>query len=278
MKKILCPIDFSENSIEAARFAIRFTQLAGSRLKFFYVSSVVVPAGGDVEVPAQQLRLRKEELEEQINRLYQEMGIDRNGQNVSCETLDYVSITHGIANEAGKYAADLIIMGTTGASGLKRFLIGSVTTSVIDLVSCPVLAVPSDFGEGVIKRVGMATEITNVHKEIVDAVTFARIYNADLELFHVGMHSQEGETLAQELRGMTSYDKITFVETPQKYEGDVIGGLNAYVEQRSPDVLVMHHVQRNWFERLITGSRTKDMLFHSNAAILTFNHEKEKAL
>jgi nucleotide-binding universal stress UspA family protein len=276
MKKILCPIDFSENSIEAARFAIRFTQLAGSQLKFFYVSSVVVPAAGDVEVPVQQLRLREEELEEQINRLYHEVGIDRNSQNVSCETQDYVSITHGIAEEAGKYGADLIIMGTTGASGLKRFLIGSVTTSVIDLVSCPVLAVPADFGEGIIKRIGMATEVTNVHKEIIDAVVFARIYHADLELFHVGMHRQEGHQLAQELRDKTGYANITFVETPEKYEGDVIGGLNAFVEQRNPDVLIMHHVQRNWFEKLITGSRTKDMLFHSNAAILTFNHEKEK--
>jgi len=277
MKKILCPIDFSENSIEAARFAIRFTQLAGSQLKFFYVSSVVVPAGGDVEVSAQQLRLRKDELEEQINRLYQEIGIDRSDQHVSCETQDYVSITHGIAEEAEKYAADLIIMGTTGASGLKRFLIGSVTTSVIDLVSCPVLAIPSGFGEGIIKRVGMATEITDVHKEIVDAITFARIYHADLELFHVGMHRQEGEALAHELREKTGYVNITFVETPENYAGDVIGGLNAYVEQRSPDVLIMHHVQRNWFEQLVTRSRTKDMLFHSNAAILTFNHEKKKA-
>jgi nucleotide-binding universal stress UspA family protein len=53
---------------------------------------------------------------------------------------------HAIAQEAEQQQAALIFMGSVGHSALARFLIGSVTSSVLHLVSKPTIAVvyPSD--------------------------------------------------------------------------------------------------------------------------------------
>lgn len=47
-----------------------------------------------------------------------------------------------IVEEAKKKNVDLIIMGTRGTSGLKRFFLGSVAQKVIGYAPCPVMVVP----------------------------------------------------------------------------------------------------------------------------------------
>jgi len=47
----------------------------------------------------------------------------------------------GIIDFAKEADADLIIIGTKGLTGVERFLMGGVATSVIRHAHCPVLAV-----------------------------------------------------------------------------------------------------------------------------------------
>lgn len=274
MKKILCPVDFSENSLDAARFALRFAAVAESEIKFLYVSSVLIPTGGinygiNVETPTVHLRLRTEELEEQIDALYKEADLVRDPQTAVCHAVDYASVVHGIADTAAKDRSDLIIMGTKGAAGLRRIFMGSVTTSVIEEAQCPVLAIPASFDVRYVEKVALATEMVNVEKEIVPALEFARVFNAQLDLFHVSVRQPDGDKLVQELKQSTGYDKISFTEVIPEIEGDVNGGLHTYVEKYSPDVLVMFYTHRNWFDKLLLSSRTKNVVFHAETAVLS---------
>ena len=58
---------------------------------------------------------------------------------------DMIVATKSIAAEIVEYAdklkVDLIIVGTTGRSGLKRMLLGSVASEVVKYADCPVLIV-----------------------------------------------------------------------------------------------------------------------------------------
>jgi nucleotide-binding universal stress UspA family protein len=49
-----------------------------------------------------------------------------------------------VANEAG---CDLIVIGTRGATGLSRLVMGSVTAKVVRMSDVPVLAVPAEDDE-----------------------------------------------------------------------------------------------------------------------------------
>ncbi len=52
-------------------------------------------------------------------------------------------IESAILDYAKENAADLIVMGTHGRSGVPHFLVGSVAERVVRVAPCPVLTVPS---------------------------------------------------------------------------------------------------------------------------------------
>ena len=53
------------------------------------------------------------------------------------------SAAHGIINQAEEWAADLIVNGTYGRTGLYHFLMGSVAEHVARKSACPVLIIPN---------------------------------------------------------------------------------------------------------------------------------------
>ena len=58
------------------------------------------------------------------------------------ETFPYVtSVTGAIIDYAANKDIDLIVIGTRGRTGLKRFLLGSVANAVVQHAHCPVLLV-----------------------------------------------------------------------------------------------------------------------------------------
>ena len=71
---------------------------------------------------------------------------DIKGHGVTTEFASLEMTTHGTAHTIAGFAreagADLIVVGTSGASRLVRVLVGSVTRRLLELAPCPVLAVP----------------------------------------------------------------------------------------------------------------------------------------
>ncbi|MDC1211866.1 universal stress protein [bacterium] len=55
--------------------------------------------------------------------------------------------------------ADLIVMGTTGATGFKEIMLGSVASGVIQHAHCPVLAVPNSEKFGVPTNILLAADL-----------------------------------------------------------------------------------------------------------------------
>lgn len=54
---------------------------------------------------------------------------------------DQPSIVHAITKIAEKEGCDLIVIGTKGRTGIKRFLLGSVASGVVTYAPCPVLVI-----------------------------------------------------------------------------------------------------------------------------------------
>ena len=66
----------------------------------------------------------------------------KQGVKHSTETiLDIVSAVDSIVNYADDKNADLVVIGTKGRTGLKRFLLGSVANGVVAHAKCSVLVV-----------------------------------------------------------------------------------------------------------------------------------------
>jgi universal stress protein A len=133
IKKIICPVDFSELSRKALQYANEFARLSDG--KVFLVG--VIENDPTINY-SHDLEKEDSDEEKRLTALIEE-------ENMAGIVADYV-IYEGSAEEcildyAKRQKADVIIMGSHGRRGLKRMILGSVAEHVIRRAPCPVLVV-----------------------------------------------------------------------------------------------------------------------------------------
>jgi len=138
-KKIVIPTDGSDVSFEAAKHAVNIAKKFDAELYAIYVVDVSpfvgLPAEGSWELISELLKEEGNEALKKVKKLAEE-----NEVNIHTEILEGVPAKE-IVEFAEKKKADLIVMGTTGKTGLERILLGSVAERVIKNAHCPVLVV-----------------------------------------------------------------------------------------------------------------------------------------
>jgi nucleotide-binding universal stress UspA family protein len=142
-KRILCPVDFSVASEHAAAHAVAIARWFGSTITALHVDNPIflpIPgltaAGYRGELREDETAIR--EIAGRVTETFPALGGD--------VALD-VRVEIGppqtkIVAAAVALPADLIVMGTHGASGLEYLVLGSVTEHVLRNAPCPVLTVP----------------------------------------------------------------------------------------------------------------------------------------
>lgn len=144
IKRILVPIDGSDDSWKAAAYGIRIAKLSDARLVFLH--AVPIPyytsqfAGGLLLRQKYQEEAKK--FADSLISSAKDMATKAGIKMVESEVLyDVVSIPDSIVNYAARSNVDLIIMGSKGLTGIKKFVLGSVAEGVVSHASCPVLVV-----------------------------------------------------------------------------------------------------------------------------------------
>ncbi len=132
-KKILCPVDFDQNSLRALRLACELAQEGKAVL--YVVHVVAMPPGPEVALPFGRMEAAaRTKLEEMIRR--------KVNVKARCE----IKVLMGdpsveILQVAKRLDAKLIVMATHGRKGLRRLVLGSVAEQVVREAPCPVLTV-----------------------------------------------------------------------------------------------------------------------------------------
>jgi len=139
INKVLVPIDFSDYSKNALRYATQFAKQFSAKMFLVYVvEPVIYPADfsmGQVAIPSTDIDLQKR-AEEELKNLAKNF-ID---PAIEVETI----IKTGkpfveIIETASEKDADLIIMATHGHTGVEHLLFGSTAKKVVRKAPCPVL-------------------------------------------------------------------------------------------------------------------------------------------
>ena len=143
IRRILCPIDFSDYSRRALDHAVAMARWYDSTITLLHVYSVVPVAayapGTPMHPPVALPPVDREQLLASMQRFAEDaVGSDR---PIQCETCEGHAAAK-ILDRAKAMPSDLIVMGTHGRSGFERFVLGSVTEKVLRKAACPVLSVP----------------------------------------------------------------------------------------------------------------------------------------
>jgi nucleotide-binding universal stress UspA family protein len=138
--RILCPIDFSDFSAHVVDQAVTMARWQKARIIALHVYSPSVAPIPTLPPPAE--RVGQSEIE-RMRANTRSCFQPATSAGIDVEVLvDIGRPAAEILARAANIPADLIVMGTHGAGGFERFLLGSVAEKVLRRSPCPVLTVP----------------------------------------------------------------------------------------------------------------------------------------
>ncbi|HEX5154794.1 MAG TPA: universal stress protein [Parafilimonas sp.] len=261
MKTILVPVDFSFASINALSFAAEVAKRASTRL----IVVTIVQKDEDDEETKKKLKTIESDLEKSID------------PDLNCESL----IAHGnFVTTLKKIIAvqqpDLIVMGTKGASGLKKMLIGSNTVKVIAKTSVPVLVIPevARFESFLYKgknRIVLATDLEFFENE--DSLRILKeigllIIEPKLRVLNV---RPANTMLPDEKRAEREFLLSFFhpeIETERftMFSNNVISGINYYLKEKGDTGLIAMIARDSG--HLVQKHYTREMASHTHLPLL----------
>jgi nucleotide-binding universal stress UspA family protein len=285
MKKILVPTDFSYNALQAAAFAAEMAQKANATIYLIHVleggnEKIFQPLPLYDKYKDLSLSDRKEELEafeDKVSQLYPEVRI-------KAEITGHAPVG-GIIAYSRTVGADLIVMGTKGATRLKEVFMGSVAAGVIQKSEIPVLAVPATTKVVQIDTILFATSHFEENRAILDVITrIASLYGATIR---VAVFMDTDTASAAEYMDSTrrleryktflkdSYPRIPFTFTlieGRHFENSI----EDYCIENGVDLIALIPYPKTFFEKMIHSPATQRMAFHSAIPILTIPYDLEE--
>jgi nucleotide-binding universal stress UspA family protein len=139
-RKILCPVDFSTGSERALQKAEELARLLGAEIELLHAYQLPVLALPDAPVTVSPTYVA--DLTDRAERAIEPLreGLKARGVAATSRLVEGVP-ADVIVGRAAELGADMIVMGTHGHGGFRRFLLGSAAERVVRMATVPVLTV-----------------------------------------------------------------------------------------------------------------------------------------
>ena len=274
-KSILCPIDFSENSELALRYAAALAEQNHGRLIVFHSIPVSAVLAGLPPLPV----VNEPIWQDDVKRL-----IDKTAEPYTGRKLRLVTrLVSGdpavqILLTARDENVDLIVMGTHGTSGYEALFMGSVTNKVLHKAKVPVLTVckptravlTGDPDEPLlIGKILCAIDPSHVNLSALRAaLSLARKYKSTLLIFTVE-ESKDQKAVVKDLEELLQPEKeklckVEFIHS----KGDPVQQVLKAIQDFEVDLAIMGHHTRGLRPFEVLGSVTLRVIPRSNCAVL----------
>lgn len=267
--KILFPTDFSPFSKKALEFACPIAKTTKSELIVFY--SIHVP-GSTISMMNEMMNILENEAHEDLKAIISE--IEENYDNIELSgTTGVGDPVLAIKEYAQKTSCNLIVMGTKGATGLKKALIGSNAAGVIDNLKTPTMLIPEDAQFTGLNNIIYATDLQDIDNELEQIIELTKPWNPEITVLHVIPENlkieeiNEAET-GSELVRKHHYKKLRFKLLTGT---DPNAEIEYYIKETGEkDLLVMFAEKRSLLARIWDKSLSKKMAFHAELPLLVF--------
>jgi nucleotide-binding universal stress UspA family protein len=136
---VLCPIDFSEPSRAALRYAAAVAEYFGARLTLLTVNDPLLEQAADMASGEGSLRTAAAA---ELERFFQDTFSGRPPAVPATFAVASGKPDAEILQVSRQSGAELIVMSSRGATGIRRLFLGSITERVLRETGVPVLVTP----------------------------------------------------------------------------------------------------------------------------------------
>ena len=297
LRRILCPVDFSEPSLRALQQASTLARWYQSALTALYVDTAL-PVGGGRDVGAFAVAptavLEAARSTRVVDDLRGFVGRVLHGPGVDVEVEESRDAADAILRRAVTLGADLIVIGTHGRTGINRWFVGSVAERVLRRAASPVMVVPPH------DRVPTSTV---AFKHILCAIDFsdssiaasrwalslAEEADAHLWLLHtlevppeLRVSAVVAEDEIEELNASARADALNRLRSliPEEAArfcsietatttGEAAHAILKFAVEHETDLVVMGAQGHGAVDRFIFGSKTRDVIAGTTCPVLT---------
>lgn len=270
MFTIIVPTDFSDTARNAVGFALQMANDLHSIQVILYNAYSKSAIGVDGTPLSIDPETNRQITLMALSNLRSEFPI-RAGLTVDI-LAEEGDLAANLARMAADKKVDLAVMGINGANKLEQVLIGSTTLSVVKKASLPVMIIPPDAGYRKIRKILFCSDLHDVQKTtpLFRLKTMLDIFGPRLVIGHVStnyynetLHQQKEEIAA--LRTMLDEYDPEFAVLPA---GDFAESTSQLATEKKVDLLITVPRKHSFFEKLISPSHTKKLVYHSELPVL----------
>lgn len=275
MKKILVPTDFSEVAENAYIHALELARKVQAEIILLHTYEL--PVIDTQYFPDNYLSLydslelsKFDAFKDQITKL-RAIAEERHLHTIKMtHRLMYGDLLGCIKTAIKEDNIDLVVMGTSGASGWKEIFIGTNTGEVVTATEIPVLSVPLVAKYDKIETIGFTTRYREKDKEaLLQVLDIAKKMKATVKCLYVRNSDSDvslSTIAAWEKRFLN--EPVQFFVIPSEHTADTIVD---FVASQSIDLLAMTTYKRSFFSELFTTHFTERMTYHSDTPILVLH-------
>ncbi len=288
LKRILCPVDFSDFSVSAYEYALTLAEYYEAHVVALHTVELskypfadYVGATGNL---ADLLRALREGGKAKLLEFVNEHS--RNGVDPQ-PVVDQGNASDLILSYAQEHKIELIVMGTHGRRGFDRLVLGSTTDRVIRRASCPVLVVshPSlktittePDGRHRLSRIVYCTDFSsNSERALQYAISVAAEYRAELTMLHVVEGAPDSTSADAIVAARTEQLNKLIPDSQRKYFnvrtvvrfGKPYEEIVGYAKEVQENLIVMTARGRDALDRALFGTTTYRVIQLGPCAVLT---------
>jgi nucleotide-binding universal stress UspA family protein len=276
MKTILFPTDFSANALHAAEYA-------GMLAKYFKANVVLLNVHSIPTISEYQLSSEIDNLIKYSQQRAEDDLRDFTTRFIEITSLapDRVSQTveYGFPNEkiietAKTIQADMIVMGTKGASDILDKWLGTHAEAVMKKSEVPVWIIPQNapinYPQNILYAADFKEDEVMATQKVLE---FCTPLGAKCKVVHI--HDYFEPNVGHGVQEMVRYledefENVEDVSFINLNRANIIEGLETYLKSQKSDVLALAISEKSFFERLFDQSITKYFVQGSKIPMLIF--------
>lgn len=276
MKTILFPTDFSENANHVSAYAGLLAHNLEANV--IIMNCYAVPMVTEYQIPynindftEEMKEISEKHLKDFAEKFMKESGLSED--RISQRT-EYGFVADVICEIAKDTNADMIVMGTQGASNILEKWIGTTAQMVVKQAECPVWVIPQKASPNYPQKFLYAADL--LEDEIMATqklMEFVKPFEANCKIIHIDDNfaiNPVEETISKinELREEYKDDDNVFVKNIKR--DDVVEGLETYIQSYKPDVLALAVHDKSFFSKIFEQSVTNHFVYHADLPMLIF--------
>ena len=279
MQRILVPTDFSPTAEKAFRFALNIATKAKGTVILYHVYTPVESPFIDTGQKSKQYNTQTEtNLVKRLQRLKKK--VTAHTADVPVSTIVGRSpVIDNILGFAEHNHIDLIVMGTQGASGLKKMIIGSVAARIVEKTDIPVLLVPEKFEWTEPERIVFITNYLQTDRQALSVVlALAKLYGAALTVVHLV------DVFAKEEKEKIDFDNYAHAMHRELNQfnlrfkllktSSVTETMETLYKEIPYDIVAMVRRKKSFLKKFFLKSFTQNMAYVTNQPLLVVPEEE----